>query len=956
LNLPEPIPIRVGQAFGPYRIEAVIARGGQGVVLNALHVQYGRRVALKLLLAREELPRKRFLREIQSLARLSHPNLPRALDVGEFQGVPYVAIELVEGKSLRDLVRERGVLPDEFVVETMRAVAGAIQYCHENGILHRDLKPGNVVIEAATGRPVVVDFGVVKLDPEIMGKLTPDTISRLSMTGEFVGTPAFMAPEQASSDEFGPLSDRTDVYGLGGILYFLLTGEEPYKAQEVFELILAVMESPAPDPRALNPQAPAALASVCMRSMEKRPTDRYESAAQFSEALAGRDGAGEGSTSKWALALVILGALSLLVAAALNVLLATSAPVSEPTPARGESPLPTASVTASDSARPEPASPRGSLRWKSEFKGRAGRLRRVGPHLLIRSSSHRGWIALDSKTGAVGDWDWIKSWDWAWDAKRKRILGIFGDEVFTVIEGKKVVLAQIPGPISIAASPEAVVVGTTSGKLCLFQPEERKIILRRSTNLGSRLEASALLLDLDGDSATDHFLVVQASGQASLSTLNPEEGQVHEMLPFCVRLPLVPLAREARGGVLPVLVTCSDGTLVRLRVEPGRLSVERTLKLSTVPRLGSAVAYDSKGDASAILVGAFDGVVCVAPGLERVEWNASQCGMFPEPPGTLLGLDVVDMDQDGRAEVAAAWGRRGGRPLSTEVYLYTQKGESFAPPLLLEGRSYLATAGPGQLAAAGIKSALSWGPWRAGGRAPRDKAWLQRLARAANWKGLESAARELGPPGAVWAAYARWYLGDTAPLNQFGDEHTAPMIEGTIKVGPTGRETIDLLLRAIGQSVPRSKLPTLEPASVVGPFKEGPPLSARWVKGGLETRGVTVEVAGGSPSRRNMLGEGGTVRLMFTLPLERHLELRINHACLLSNLYGYAAITLRLDKKQVGWHFELNEEARWDRFPLGLVSAGEHEIRIEVHDSSRTLYHLSQMRVEAPDAPMPKAD
>ena len=206
-----------------------------------------------------------------------HPGLPAPYDLGEHEGTLFIALEFVEGRSLHDMVRSGGPLPEtqalEFVAKTARIVA----QCHERGVLHRDLKPANVVIRSESGAPCVVDFGVARVE----GKGVSDA-SRLSMTGDLIGTPAFMAPEQVSGEGVGP---HTDVYGLGAILFFLLSGEKPVSGATTVNIMTRLARDATPDVREANPAVSAATAELLLRAMAKEPRERIPSAAVFAEEL-----------------------------------------------------------------------------------------------------------------------------------------------------------------------------------------------------------------------------------------------------------------------------------------------------------------------------------------------------------------------------------------------------------------------------------------------------------------------------------------------------------------------------------------------------------------------------------------------------------------------------------------------------------------------------------------------
>ncbi|MBL4844113.1 MAG: serine/threonine protein kinase, partial [Planctomycetes bacterium] len=276
-----------GKRLGPYVVEREIARGGQGVVLIARHAETGGRVALKLLL--DPTPQRvgRFRQEAQVLARLQHPNLLRVNDLGEHGGVPFLAMEFVEGRSLEQLFDEEGVQSEDWIKQTLGEVASALDYCHQSGLVHRDVKPANVLVEAGTGRIVLVDFGLIKRDPDKLKLSTLDSGSRLSKTGELRGTPAYMSPEQISHTRYGEVGPITDVYGLGGLLYYLLCGRSPFQADSLPSLLVKVLGTNPVSPKAINPSAPAGLAQLALRALSKEQSRRPASAREFSDALRG---------------------------------------------------------------------------------------------------------------------------------------------------------------------------------------------------------------------------------------------------------------------------------------------------------------------------------------------------------------------------------------------------------------------------------------------------------------------------------------------------------------------------------------------------------------------------------------------------------------------------------------------------------------------------------------------
>ena len=259
-----------------YEVESLLGRGGMGVVYKARHLRLNRPVAVKLMLGRgyAGIPAMaRFIREAETLAGIRHPNVVQVYDFGEIDGLQYFTMEYVEGGNLAHKLAGTSQ-PAPQAAQLVAILAGAVQAAHQAGIVHRDLKPGNVLL-MVDGTPKISDFGVARC---------VDSTAGLTRTGTLIGTPSYMAPElsTANAHAVGP---AVDIYALGAVLYELLTGRPPFRAEKASETLLQVISHAPLAPSRLNATVPRDLQNICMKCLEKDPKKRYATAGALADDL-----------------------------------------------------------------------------------------------------------------------------------------------------------------------------------------------------------------------------------------------------------------------------------------------------------------------------------------------------------------------------------------------------------------------------------------------------------------------------------------------------------------------------------------------------------------------------------------------------------------------------------------------------------------------------------------------
>ncbi len=265
----------VGRELGPYRMVQGVGRGGMAEVYLAEDLRLKRQVAVKVLpaaMAMDDTFRARFEREALAAAKLQHPHILPVYDYGQQDGIPYLVMPYITGGSLSRIIADaHGPLPLPKVVQWTQEMASALQYAHNQNIIHRDVKPGNMLV--GPGEHLLLsDFGIAKV---------LDSNTSLTSTGTSVGSPEYMAPEQAQ----GEADYRSDIYALGIVVFQMLTGRVPFSASTPMQVLLQHVQEPPPSPRSLNPALSPQVEAVVLRALEKDPTQRFQSASELAEAL-----------------------------------------------------------------------------------------------------------------------------------------------------------------------------------------------------------------------------------------------------------------------------------------------------------------------------------------------------------------------------------------------------------------------------------------------------------------------------------------------------------------------------------------------------------------------------------------------------------------------------------------------------------------------------------------------
>jgi len=268
--------LQIGDQFDRFQIRAHLAQGGMADIYRAYDLMNRREVVLKIpdkMLIGDPAQFERFQRELEIMNTLRHPAILRGLGSGQYNRIPYLATEFVQGQSLRDLISQSAPLPPEQAITLMRKIADGMAYCHDNEVIHRDIKPENIIV-TPDGQPIIMDFGLALTQG---GRRV--TYANLSATA---GTPDYMAPEQIEGQRGDP---RTDLYALGTIFYEMLAGKVPFTADNNFAVMQLHLNGVAPRLDRIRSDVTPQLAAIVAKCLQRQPDDRYATMREFIDAL-----------------------------------------------------------------------------------------------------------------------------------------------------------------------------------------------------------------------------------------------------------------------------------------------------------------------------------------------------------------------------------------------------------------------------------------------------------------------------------------------------------------------------------------------------------------------------------------------------------------------------------------------------------------------------------------------
>ncbi len=674
-----------GIAVPGFEVEAPLGSGSFGVVYKARQVGLNRTVALKMLLGgpyASPAARARFLLEAEAVAALEHPHIVRVFAVGEHAAHPYIAMELVPGGTLADRVKAGGPLPPGDAAQVVVKLAGAVAHAHSRGVVHRDIKPGNVLLDAA-GEPRLTDFGLAKV-----GR------SDLTVTGQVLGTPAYMAPEQAAG-KVHEVGTAADVYALGAVLYDLLTGRPPFLGDSAAVTLQKVLTEEPQRPRRLNAAIARDLETVCLKCLEKEPGKRYPTAQALADDLR-RWRAGEPITArpagrperawKWVGRNRLASGAMLAVVTALSV--GTAVAVWQASRARDEADRAgRAEREAEDKAAAEADARRAAAASAAAERAAADRSRRLLANRLV-ALADTAWAqnncrlareALDQVPTGERRWEWHHlRWRFEGDGFALPVSGP-QNAVAVTPNGEKIVVGGQDGQVRLfdarTGTPTGQWLGHAGGTICLaVTPDGRHLVTgggdkaARVWDLASRANVRDLV---PHDGPINAVAVDAGSGRVAVGSA---DGVVR-----VYRGPAGPVEREFvdRAGGLTTLAFTPSGHLIvgarAIRLGPDAAASLVTRDIGS----GAIVASDGRyaqGGYQAVAASPSGRVATVSggslgerqsPRITDADWNPEERGIGLYADGPLWcvaahpdGLGWAVGGDDGRVSAAGVFGAR----------------------------------------------------------------------------------------------------------------------------------------------------------------------------------------------------------------------------------------------------------------------------------------------------------
>ncbi len=949
--------------WGAYQLLEELGRGAYGVVYRARDSRDGGEVALKVLLRGDPRTLERFRREVEAIRRLDHPHLVRHLDHGVHEGRPFLVTELVDGESLDAVLGAKGPLRPRRAATLIRDASLALQFAHERNVLHRDLKPANLMIDARGVR--LVDFGLARV-------AAVSDSPTLTKSGAMLGTGPYLSPEQARGDRTR-VGVRSEVYSLGATLYEALTGEAPFVAGSIHELFVQINTEPVEPPSALRKSIPPGLDEICLRCLEKKPEDRYESAAELATALtdfldlsSARARAPVRGPSLRAVLTALLS-VSLTLGVVIAVFLSSrNTPEREPAPTLPETPPvppktePTAAPPVPDGVLdPDPPPPdvsalptlaAGLSRWTAPLP--FDDVVKAGPWALLLGSKPPRLFASNGGPPVAGPKDAGPAV--AWDSTRQRLLLASSDGVIAWKPDPSSSEALVTGlesrPISLCVAGQTLLVGSRSGQLLAYDLLDLKKTRWRLT-LEGPIRAAPLALDLSGDGALDHVVVGTLASRLSVVGLARGDSVGN----FTLRSPLRYRPLQLPGLDPPqILLATQEGELHRFRVSTNGLrslaSLELQQTIATQP-----VLVQSAGT-SQLLVGTYKGwLLSVSSKLDQVNWAINH------DDNPLGGLAVVDLDRDGDPEICSAWLKTGAK-LATRVEIHSPRGEKLLTLPRGSRPLFVTAAGSNSLVGAGVET-VAWGPWTPLRPLPggRVDAWTN-LCGGAYQAAIQSARANDNPARELIEALAEWHLGSRERLAALdrakpgGVQRTLrPLIgrwadHGDLTSARRLATPIGLRLSDPKMNPPQ-RLTTVSVPSEGGAFR-----FVDITRDPIQAAGTWLLSSQRGSFRRHsrvplglLLSVRGRFIARFKVEQERRVELRFLHRALPNHVQGYAAFQLLLDGLPLGAPREAPArpiaDPFWERVDLGVLSAGNHELQWVVLPGSVTFYDLQRFEL-----------